>query len=115
MKEELRSQKGHTAAADAKREDCRDKAQSKRGSLFLPRMVHGGFVFPLIRAQKIRLNPTESHQFETFFYAKINEERDRRGRCAGRLAPHFRGKLCSARRQTPRAGRTRSSFKRRNV
>jgi hypothetical protein len=63
-----------------------------------------------IQPKKIRLNPTGSNHFETFFYAKINEERDRPGRDAGRLAPHFRAKMCSARRQTPRARRTRSSF-----
>ena len=32
------------------------------------------------------------------FYAKINEERDRPGRCAGRLAPHFRANMCSSTR-----------------
>ncbi len=39
----------------------------------------------------IALNPTGSNHFETFFYARNNEERDRLGRYAGRLAPHFPG------------------------
>ena len=43
------------------------------------------------------------------FYARINEERDRPGRCAGRLAPHFRANVCSARRQTLRSRGTSSS------
>jgi len=38
-------------------------------------------------------------------------ERDRPGRCAGRLAPHFRAKACLARRQTPHARRARSLVK----
>ena len=38
----------------------------------------------------------------------MSGQRDRPGRWAARLAPHFRTKMCLAGRQTPRARRTRS-------
>ncbi len=76
------------------------------------RPIHPSAILPLvgkvvvrglIGPQKIKVNQGKSRHFETFFL----RDRDRPGRCAGPPAPHFRGKLCSARRQTPRAGRTR--------